>query len=154
MAYHITIICAFLQIPENVTLHDTFSYMHSMLSIEFIDNITSKIKHIKSYPSHYLKQKITLGSWVQFSKFYVNKFIRRIFIGFHKISCCDRIIDNKKVLDVQMGHDTQATRRSWMCRWVTTHKLQTTHGRVISRRSICTCAGIEFVAHKLSLISP
>ena len=29
---------------ENVTLRDTFSYMHSMLSIDFIDAITSKIE--------------------------------------------------------------------------------------------------------------
>ena len=42
MAYHITIYCAFLQITENVTLRDTFSYMHSMLSINFIHAITSK----------------------------------------------------------------------------------------------------------------
>ena len=36
-------ICVFLRIPENVTVRDTFSYMHSMLSIDFIDPITSKI---------------------------------------------------------------------------------------------------------------
>jgi hypothetical protein len=44
MAYHITKICVFLWMPENVTLRDTFSYMHSMLSIDFIDAITSKMK--------------------------------------------------------------------------------------------------------------
>ena len=43
MAYHITIMCVFLWIPENVTLRDTFSYVHSMLSIDFIDAITSKV---------------------------------------------------------------------------------------------------------------
>ena len=34
----------FLWISEIVTLRDTFSYMHSMLSIDFIDVITSKTK--------------------------------------------------------------------------------------------------------------
>ena len=52
-AYHITIICVFLQIPENVTLRDTFSYMHSMLSIDFIDASTSKSLFRKdSKPDH------------------------------------------------------------------------------------------------------
>jgi len=46
MAYHITIICVFLWIPENVTLCDTFSYMHSMLSIDFIDASTSSNTHL------------------------------------------------------------------------------------------------------------
>jgi hypothetical protein len=44
MAYHITIVCVFLWIPENVTLSDTLLYMHSMVSVDFIDAITSK-KH-------------------------------------------------------------------------------------------------------------
>ena len=42
MGYHIRIICVFLWIPENFTLRDTFSYVHSMLYIDFIDAITSK----------------------------------------------------------------------------------------------------------------
>ena len=35
----------FLWVTENFTLRDTFSYMHSMLSIEFIDAITSIVRH-------------------------------------------------------------------------------------------------------------
>ena len=47
MAYHITIICVFLSIPENVTLRDT--YVHALpASIDFIDAMILKRSFNKS----------------------------------------------------------------------------------------------------------